>query len=111
MFSVKSSAHPVKKQNSAALTTSAKKRFSARLRKIRWLIYKNIRSRKRNLTKIPSRYKKLIKKFLETFSSKLQPREISIWKEKLAKTCDDVQAVPRKGKETKPQRVKNVKED
>ena len=110
MFSVKSSAHPVKKQNSAALTTSAKKRFSARLRKIRWLIYKNIRSRKRNLTKILSRYKKLIKKFHETFF-KLQPREISIWQEKLAKTCGDVQPVPRKGKKTKPQRVKNVKED
>jgi hypothetical protein len=111
MFSVKSSTHPAKKQNSAALTTSAKKRFSARLRKIRWSIYKNIRSRKRNVMRILCRYKKLVNKFLETFSSKLKPREISIWKEKLAKTCGDVQAVLRKGKETKPQCVKKVKED
>ena len=63
------------------------------------------------MTGILCRYKKLVNRFLETFSSTLKPREISIWKEKLTRTCDDVQAVPRKGKETKPQRVKNVKEN
>jgi hypothetical protein len=33
-------------------STVAKKRFSARLRKIRWSIYKNIRSKKRKVTTI-----------------------------------------------------------
>ena len=91
-------------------TISAKKRFSARLRKIRWLIYENIRSRKRCVTRILTRYKKLVKRFLEIFFSKLNPREFSIWKEKLAKTCGDVKAVLEKGKEIKPHVKKPVKD-
>ena len=61
------------------------------------------------MTRILCHYKNLVKQFLETFSSKLKPREFLIWKKKLAKTCDDVQAVLRKGKNTKPQLVKKVK--
>ena len=49
-------------------TTAAKKRVSARLRKMRWLIYKFIPSQMRRARKILRRYKKLVNKFLNEFS-------------------------------------------
>ena len=61
-------------------TTTTKRRFSARLRKMRWVIYNTTPSRSRKLTRILNCYKKLVKQFLEEFSSKLKPKEIPIWK-------------------------------
>ena len=74
-------------------TTAAKRRFSARLRKIRWVIYNMTPSKRKKLTRTLKRYKKLVKQFLDEFSSKLKPKEISIWKEKVDKTVEDVQMV------------------
>ena len=47
----------------------------------------------RKLTRILNSYKKLVKQFLEEFSSKLKPKEISIWKEKVDKTVEDVKII------------------
>ena len=74
-------------------TTAAKKRFSARLRRMRWLIYQNIHSKTRKAKKIVDKYKKLVNQFLNKFSLKLKPKEIPIWREKVAKTMEDVQLV------------------
>ena len=72
---------------------TTKRRFSARLRKMRWAIYNTNPSRRRKLTRILKHYKKLVKQFLEEFSSEFKPKEISIWNEKVVKTVEDVQVV------------------
>ena len=82
-------------------TTTTKRRFSARLRKMRWAIYNTNPSRRRKLTRILKHYKKLVKQFLEEFSSKLKPKEIPIWKEKVDKTVEDVQMVLKNEKVSK----------
>ena len=63
-------------------TTTTKRRFSARLRKRKWVIYNTTPSKRRKLTRTLKWYKKLVKQFLDEFSSKLKPKEISIWKKK-----------------------------
>ena len=55
----------------------------------------------RRARKILRRYKKLVNKFLNEFSSKLKPKEFPIWKEKVAKTVEDVQVVLKNEKVTK----------
>ena len=71
-------------------SSAAKKRFEARLRKIRWRIYQKIRFKKKRLKRSLDHYKKQVKFFLRQFSLKLKPKETSIWSEKLTKTYNDV---------------------
>ena len=78
--------------------TAAKKRFAAKLRKIRWKIYRDIDLGRGNIVKSLRYYKRQVKKFLKEFSLKLRPEEPSIWKEKVSKTSDDIHAFKRKKK-------------
>ena len=59
-------------------STAAFKRSSARLRRVRWIIYEKIRSKKSDVNKTLSYYKKLVNKFLTRFSMKLKLNEFSI---------------------------------
>ena len=68
------------------------RRFQAKLRKIRWRIYQKIRLKKKRLKRTFDYYKKEVNIFLKQFSSKLKPKETSIWSEKLTKTSNDVLA-------------------
>ena len=71
-------------------TSAAKKRFGAQLRRIRWRIYQKIRFKKKRLKRIFDHYSKQVNFYLKQFSSKLKPKEPSIWSEKLTKTSNDV---------------------
>ena len=78
--------------------TADKKRFAAKLRKIRWRIYRDIDLKRGNIVKTLKYYQKQVRLFLKDFSKKLKPEEPSIWMEKIAKTSDDVHAFKRKEK-------------
>ena len=71
-------------------TSAAKKRFEAKLRRIRWRVYQMIRFKKKRLKRIIDHYSKQVNFYLKQFSSKLKPKETSIWSEKLTKTSNDV---------------------
>ena len=71
-------------------TSAVKKRYEAKLRRIRWRIYQKIQLRKKRLKRHLQHYEKQVKLFLNQFSTKLKPKETSIWTEKLAKTSEDV---------------------
>ena len=71
-------------------STAAVKRFAAKLRRIRWRIYQTIQLRKRRVKKTLDYYKNQVDKFLSEFSSKLKPKEVFIWTNKVAKTSTDV---------------------
>ena len=71
-------------------TSAAKKRFEAKLRRIRWRIYKKIRFKKKRLKRSFYHYSKQVNFYLKQFSSKLKPKEPFIWSEKLTKTSNDV---------------------
>ena len=73
-------------------STAAKKKFAAKLRRIRWRIYQRIRLKKRRVQRTLVHYQKQVKKFLKEFSTKLQPQETSIWTAKITKTSADVHA-------------------
>ena len=79
-------------------STAAKKRFAAKLRKIRWKIYRDIDLKRGNIVKTLKYYKRQVRLFLRDFSKKLKPTEPSIWKEKVSKTSDDVHAYKRNKK-------------
>ena len=79
-------------------STAAKKRFAAKLRKIRWKIYRDIDLKRGNIVKTLKYYKKQVRLFLRDFEKKLKPTEPSIWKEKVSKTSDDVHASKRNKK-------------
>lgn len=66
------------------------RRSTARLRKVRWTIYKQIRFNDEAVWRSLGYYKSLVMRFLRRFSAKLKPREPRIWKEKLSKTVQDV---------------------
>ena len=70
--------------------SAAKKRFEAKLRRIRWRIYEMIRFKKKRIKRIFYHYSKQVNLYLKQFSSKLKPKEPYIWSEKLTKTSDDV---------------------
>ena len=76
-------------------STAAKKRFTAKLRKIRWRIYRDIDLKRGNIVKSLKYYRRQVRLFLKNFSKKLKPKEPSIWKEKVSKTSDDVHASKR----------------
>ena len=71
-------------------STATVKRFAAKLRRIRWRIYQTIQLRKRRVKKTLNYYKNQVDKFLSAFSSKLKPKEVLIWTNKVAKTSEDV---------------------
>ena len=71
-------------------TSSAKKRFEAKLRRVRWRIYQKVQFRKKRLKRHLKYYESQVKLFLNMFSTKLKPKETPIWTEKLAKTVRDV---------------------
>ena len=72
-------------------TSSAKKRFEAKLRRVRWRIYQKVQFRKKRLKRHLKYYESQVKLFLNMFSTKLKPKETPIWTEKLAKTLRDVE--------------------
>ena len=71
-------------------TSAAKKRFEAKLRRIRWRIYEKIRFKKKRIKRIFYHYSKQVNYYLKQFSSKLKPKEPSIWSDKLTRTSNDV---------------------
>ena len=71
-------------------TSAAKKRFEAKLRRIRWRIYQKIHFKRKRLKRIFDYYSKQVSFYLKQFSLKLKPKETSIWSEKLTKTSNDV---------------------
>ena len=79
-------------------STAAKKKFSAKLRKVRWRIYRDIDLKRGNIVKTMKYYQRQVQLFLKDFSKKLKPEEPSIWKEKVYKTSDDVHAFKRNKK-------------
>ena len=80
----------LKRFSSSSGISPEKKRFEAKLRKIRWRIYQKIQNRKKRLKRHLRYYETQVKLFLNKFSMKLKPKETSIWTEKLAKTSKDV---------------------
>ena len=66
-------------------STAAKKKFAAKLRKIRWRIYRDIDLKRGNIVKSLKFYKRQVRLFLRDFSKKLKSEESSIWKEKVTK--------------------------
>ena len=64
----------------------SQKRFAARLRKLRWEIYHEEKSKVNILLE---KYKTLVGEFLEKFKMKLKSHEVGIWKEKLNQTIMD----------------------
>ena len=72
------------------------KKYAAKLRKTRWTIYESMASKKMGVLKILAQYKKMVKK----------PHEVTIWKEKMVKTSEDVQMNLKSGKDIT--NVKNV---
>ena len=79
-------------------STSTKKKFAAKLRKIRWRIYRDIDLNRGNIIKSLKYYQKQVQLFLKDFSKKLKPEEPSIWMEKISKTSGDVHAFKRNKK-------------
>ena len=76
-------------------STAAKKRFAAKLRKIRWRIYRDIDLTRGNIVKSLKYYKRQVRLFLKDFANNLKPEEPSIWNAKVSKTSDDVYASKR----------------
>ena len=67
------------------------RRSTARLRSVRWSVYKMIRLKEEEeVWKRFGFYKSLIKRFLKKFSVKLKPKVTEIWENKLLKTAQDV---------------------
>ena len=64
----------------------SQKRFAARLRKLRWEIYHEEKSK---VDILLEKYKTLIGEFLKKFKMKLKSHEVGIWKEKLNQTIID----------------------
>jgi len=64
----------------------SQKRFASRLRKLRWEIYHEEKSKVKILLE---KYKTLVGEFLEKFKMKLKSHEVGIWKEKLNQTIMD----------------------
>ena len=64
----------------------SQKRFAARLRKLRWEIYHEEKSKVNILLE---KYKTLIGEFLKKFKTKLKSHEVGIWKQKLNQTIMD----------------------
>ena len=79
-------------------STAAKKRFAAKLRKIRWRIYRDIDLTRVNIVKSLKYYKRQVRLFLKDFANNLKPEEPSIWNAKVSKTSDDVYASKRNKK-------------
>ena len=72
-------------------SSASLRRSTARLRKVRWTIYKKIGSNERDVRRSLGNYKSLVIKFIKRFSVKLKLKEPIIWKEKLDKTSKDVE--------------------
>ena len=72
-------------------SSKSKKRLSAKLRKVRWLIYER-HQREIKVDGLLDHYKKMVGKFLATFSGRLKPYEKDIWIEKIKKTALDVKS-------------------
>ena len=79
-------------------SNASKKRFAAKLRKIRWRIYRDIDLKRGNIVKTLKYYKRQVRLFLKNFAKKLKSEEPSIWNEKVSKTSDDVYASKRNKK-------------
>ena len=71
---------------------SAKRRFEAKLKKMWWRVYQKIYFKKKRLKRTFDYYEKQVNFYLKQFSTKLKPKETSIWSEKLIKTSKDVLA-------------------
>ena len=84
------------------LSTAAKKMFAAKLRKIRWRIYREIDLKRGNIVKSMKHYRRQVRWFLRDFEEKLKSEEPLIRKLKVSKTSDDVFAFKRI-KRLKPQ--------
>ena len=66
----------------------SKKRFAARLRKLRWSIYHA--ENRTDVHGLLNKYKKLVGEFLGKFELRLKSHEVGIWKKKLSQTVKDV---------------------
>ena len=66
----------------------SKKRFAARLRKLRWCIYHA--ENRTDVHNLLEKYKKLVGEFLGKFKLRLKSHEVGIWKKKLSQTVKDV---------------------
>ena len=85
------SSHVDKKTSGETVSSSLSfRRRAARLRKVRWSIYQNIRLGDQDVRSLLGYYRSLSKRFLVRFSGKLKPREVEIWNEKIKKTVKDV---------------------
>ena len=76
---------PRKKNVSAG---TKKRRFAAKLRKLRWHIYQRIKFKKKRVQRLFDYYKKQVDLYL--CSSNLRSFEVGIWKQKLSTTQNDV---------------------
>ena len=65
------------------------RRSKARLRRIRWTIFK--RFNEEEVWKSLGYYKSLVKRFLKRLLVKLKPKDLKIWKEKLLRIAQDVE--------------------
>ena len=65
-----------------------KRRFAAKLRKLRWHIYQRIKLKKKRVQRLFDYYKKQVELYL--LSSNLRTFEVGIWKQKLSTTQNDV---------------------
>ena len=66
-------------------STASKKKFAAKLRKVRWRIYRDIDLRRENIIKSLKYYKRQVRLFLKCFSKNLKPEEPSIFNKKFPK--------------------------
>mgnify|MGYP006975448904 CR=1 FL=1 len=86
------------------------RRSTARLRSVRWSVYKMIRLKEEEEVWRRFRfYKSLIKRFLRRFSVKLKPKVAEIWKNKLLKTAEDVKEFSMKKPESNSTHHVNVR--
>ena len=76
-----------------------KRRFAAKLRKLRWHIYQRIKFKKRRVQRLFDYYKKQVELYL--LSSNLKAFEVGIWKRKLSTTQNDVKKYLHDEKKTK----------
>jgi len=70
------------------LAGARKRRFAAKLRKLRWHIYQRIKLKKKRVQRLFNYYKKKVDLYL--LSSNLKAFEVGIWKQKLSTTQNDV---------------------
>ena len=89
--------HVDKKSSSVNSPSPASlRRSTARLRSVRWNVYKMIRFNEEEVWRSFGFYKSLVKRFLRRFSAKLKPKDSDIWHKKLTKTAKDVEDFLRK---------------